>query len=58
MSEKNKPEHVKNVGCIVKDCRFHSDADRCHAEHITVSNAEAQNKAETFCSTFEQKESF
>ena len=58
MNEKNKPDHVKNVGCIVKECRYHSDKDRCRAEHITVSNESAQDKTETFCSTFEQKAAF
>lgn len=58
MNEKAKTEHVKNVGCIVKDCRFHADSDRCRAAHITVSNEHAQNKAETFCSTFEQRAEF
>ena len=58
MNEKAKTEHVKNVGCIVKDCRFHADSDRCRAAHITVSNEHAQNKAETFCATFEQRAEF
>ncbi len=58
MGEKTKSEHVKNVGCTVKDCRYHSEADRCRAEQITVSNEHAKNKAETFCSTFENRTEF
>jgi len=58
MNEKSRTNGVKNVGCKVKDCLFHSENDRCHAEKITVSNETAQNKAETFCATFENKAQF
>ncbi len=53
--KKNKDNCVENVGCHVKDCLYHTDTDRCHAEQITVSNERARQKAETFCSTFENK---
>ena len=43
------------VGCTVKDCRYHSGANRCRASAITVSNEHAQNKTETFCATFENR---
>lgn len=56
MSEKNKGcSCVQNVDCRVKDCRYHTESDRCTAREITVSNESAQRKAETFCSTFENK---
>ena len=47
---------VQNVGCTVKDCIYHTRSDVCTASQIHVSNEKAQRKAETFCSTFENKE--
>ena len=46
---------LHNVKCDVKRCAYHSDGDFCHAESIRVSNASAQTKGETFCSTYELK---
>ena len=43
------------VECTVKDCRYHSEANRCRASEIIVSNEHAQNKTETFCYTFENR---
>ncbi len=57
--KENKPSHcVQNVGCQVKDCLYHTDTDKCHAEKITVSNEKAQQKAETFCATFVNRAEF
>ena len=52
---KNANNTPKTVGCNVKDCRYHSAGDFCHAESIHVSNERAREKAETFCATFENK---
>jgi len=58
MSGKNKESAcVQNVGCTVKDCKFHSAQNYCNARQITVENEDAQRKGETFCSTFESKAS-
>jgi hypothetical protein len=46
---------VQNVGCSVKDCKYHSGDDVCIAEHIKVQNESAQRKAETYCGTFTQR---
>ena len=45
----------ETVGCTVKDCRYHAAENKCRASKITVSNEHAQNKTETFCSTFENR---
>lgn len=50
-----KNVNPKTVGCSVKDCRYHSKENRCQAESIHVSNEQAQQKAETFCATFENR---
>ena len=50
--KRNRPD---TVGCTVKDCRYHSEANRCRASAITVSNEHARNKTETFCATFENR---
>ena len=56
MNEKTCGEKtVRNVGCTVKDCVYHTKSDVCTAQRITVSNENAQRKAETFCSTFENR---
>lgn len=55
MSEISNNNSVENVGCNVKECKYHSSLDMCTARHIKVSNENAQRKADTFCSTFENK---
>ena len=56
MTEKTNPCHcVQNVGCNVADCKYHAEGNVCHAQKITVSNPAAQCKADTFCSTFENR---
>ena len=58
MGENKNCGCVQNVGCTVKDCKYHSSLDMCNAKHINVSNENAQRKADTFCATFENKASF
>ncbi len=48
-------ERVQNVGCSVKECKYHASNDICSAEHIVVQNENAQRKAETFCGTVVNK---
>ncbi|MBQ0135041.1 MAG: DUF1540 domain-containing protein [Clostridiales bacterium] len=55
MSEKKNCECVQNVGCCVKECRYHNAADRCIAAHISVANENASRKGDTFCATFENR---
>ena len=53
MNETPCGEHIaKDVGCKVKECVYHTRSDLCTAQRITVANAEARRKDETFCSTF------
>ena len=41
------------VGCDVQNCKYHNSTEnRCTAEHISVQNKSAINKAETYCGTF------
>ena len=55
MTENKNCSCVQNVGCSVKDCKYHSESNMCCATAIKVSNENAQRKADTFCSTFENK---
>ena len=57
MSENKVCSCVQNVGCSVKDCKYHTENNICCAKSIKVSNESAQRKADTFCSTFENKQS-
>ena len=58
MSSKSKEcACVQNVGCTVRDCKYHTAQNFCNASRITVENETAQRKGETFCSTFESKAS-
>lgn len=43
---------LHGVGCQVSGCKYHTTENRCTANSICVQNENAQNKAETFCSTF------
>jgi len=49
---------LSGVGCIVKNCEYHSEDDRCHADNIMVSaeRGECDNEIETFCDTFVSSE--
>lgn len=59
MDEKHCGEKtVRNVGCSVKECMYHTPSDVCCAHEIKVSNEQAKTKAETFCSTFIGKAEF
>ena len=56
MNEKPCGERVaKDVGCKVQECAFHTRSDLCTAQRITVSNAQAHRKDETYCATFVNK---
>ena len=57
MADMTRQGCVQNVGCNVKDCKYHGAADACMASHIDVKNESAQRKAETFCGTFAPKSS-
>lgn len=53
MNERPCGEHIAGgVGCKVKECAFHTSSDLCTAHRITVSNADARRKDETYCATF------
>lgn len=55
MSKSESCGCVRNVGCSVKECRYHSAQNYCCAREITVENPDAQRKGETFCATFENR---
>jgi len=54
-AKNNSCNCVQNVGCNVKECKYHSPENLCNATHINVQNEKAQRKSETFCSTFESR---
>jgi len=43
---------LTGVGCDVKNCKYHSNDDKCYANSITVESPSAVSKSETFCGTF------
>lgn len=55
MSNKTSCNCVQNVGCCVKECKYHSANDYCNARSIAVESENAQRKGETFCATFESR---
>ncbi len=56
MSGKNREcSCVQNVGCCVKDCKYHSEQGYCNAREISVESEDAQRKGETYCATFESR---
>lgn len=52
---------LSGVDCDVTNCKYHGShcgaGCACCASHINVQNPSAMRKAETFCSTFEPKQS-
>ena len=57
MNQNNNNTQLSGVGCSVSGCKYHTMDNCCSAEHISVQNENAQQKAETFCSTFTPKAS-
>lgn len=51
----HKNGHLNGVSCTVATCQYHGMSNCCNAEQIKVGTEYAQDKADTFCSTFEQK---
>lgn len=47
-----KSDIIPNVRCDVSLCKYNTLDRSCCAEKISVENERAQEKAETFCSTF------
>ena len=45
------------VGCRVENCKYHGNDNFCHADAIYVGSEDAIRKAETYCGTFEPKNS-
>ena len=60
MLENNEPKrnHTNAVTCTVATCSHHGHDNCCTARQIKVGTEYAQDKAETFCSTFEQSPTF
>ncbi|HIW16456.1 MAG TPA: DUF1540 domain-containing protein [Firmicutes bacterium] len=52
---KKATSRVTAVGCCVENCSYHTDTGHCCAKAISVENATAKQKSETFCSTFTPK---
>ena len=51
----SKNPHDNSITCTVTNCAHHSKSDCCRASGIKVGTEYALDKAETFCSTFEQR---
>lgn len=48
----NNSACINGVCCHVCNCVHHTQTDCCDAQKIDVANDKAQQKGETFCSTF------
>ena len=46
---------IKGISCKVSTCKHHGTGNTCQATKISVGTEYAESKAETFCSTFENK---
>ena len=51
MSE-HKGDTIPCVGCEVTGCKYNTIDRRCCATEIRVRSEKAENKGETYCSTF------
>ena len=43
---------INGVICDAKNCKHHTENDRCTANSIKVENSHAKSKTETCCATF------
>lgn len=50
-------DRLSGVGCHVESCKYHGTDNFCHADAIFVGSENAIRKAETYCGTFETKNS-
>ena len=55
MNDKQAASHLKGVNCTVTTCSHHGDNNTCHADDIKVGTEYAEDKGETFCSTFKHR---
>ena len=51
----NNQEKLNGVNCTVSTCTHYGAGNVCQAKNIKVGTEYAESKAETFCSTFENK---
>lgn len=43
---------ISGVSCDAKNCKHHTQDDKCTASNIKVENNSAVKKSETWCGTF------
>ena len=48
----NSCDVISGVYCDAKNCKHHTENDRCTANSIKVENSSATSKSETCCGTF------
>ncbi|MCM1285206.1 MAG: DUF1540 domain-containing protein [Acetobacter sp.] len=46
-------KEINGIICEVKNCKFHSIDNNCHAGHIRVGDRAATSSCDTSCETFE-----
>ena len=51
----NKHQKLNGVNCTVTTCAHHGSGNSCRAENIKVGTEYAVDRAETFCSTYENR---
>ena len=54
-SNDDKQQKLNGVSCTVSTCAYHGTGNACCAGNIKVGTEYAVDRAETFCSTYENK---
>jgi hypothetical protein len=55
MEKHNKSRDIAGVTCTVRSCQHHTISNHCQAGDIKVGTEYAEDKGETFCSTFKHR---
>lgn len=48
----NKNEVIEGVKCVVSNCLYHSEGNKCGADKIEIAPKNASTSEETDCNTF------
>ncbi len=53
--DREKQDKLDGINCTVTTCSYHGGGNTCHANSIKVGTEYANDKSETFCSTYMHK---
>lgn len=51
-----KSETIEGVKCVVSNCHYHSEGNKCSANKIEIAPKNASTSEETDCNTFKSIE--